>query len=443
MNRLSSNLQGVWQAEQFREVMTLGARRALEGWLGVAFDSQQNQRGVAPSTATEQERIESVRKFAMKWKEKALNKSASSGAGTSASAQARRPVYEPRSAMLQDWHEKPSFWIKDAQEDEEDFEGNAGFFADLLQGQSKAGFSGQQPPKQLQRHATDIALEMLNEPESIAHPRQQQRKKPRKKRTPYFIYGMSLIHIIVLAVEIHQNGGFEPLAKNPWGGPDSEVLLDMGAKYGPYMLPPRDDKYRFFTPIFLHVGVVHFFMNMMFQLNVGKDLEIEYGMLRIIPVYFIAGIGGNLASVLFVPSELQVGASGSLYGLMGCTLIDLLQNWNLIKKMKLNPWTILIKMLLQIAVSLCMGLLPAVDNFAHVGGFVTGILAGMIFLPHINLNKRSAFFKLILAMGAIVALIIYFVVGLTQFYDRVDGDEWCSWCAEVNCLSAVFDCESF
>lgn len=76
------------------------------------------------------------------------------------------------------------------------------------------------------------------------------------------------------------------------------------------------------------------------------------------------------------------------------------------------------------------------DNFAHVGGLITGILAGMIFIPSINFGCINQS----LTCLAMPALFTYFVVLISVFYAGIDGREWCSWCVKIDCLEALFTC---
>lgn len=70
---------------------------------------------------------------------------------------------------------------------------------------------------------------------------------------------------------------------------------------------------------------------------------------------------------------------------MACLLLDLIQSWRLI----IEPWKELIKMLILIIFSLGIGLIPYIDNFAHIGGFITGLLTGLIFMPTIIFSKKD------------------------------------------------------
>ena len=51
--------------------------------------------------------------------------------------------------------------------------------------------------------------------------------------------------------------------------------------------------------------------------------------MRIGLVYLISGFGGSLMSALFIQSNVSVGASGALFGLIGSMLSELITNWSL------------------------------------------------------------------------------------------------------------------
>ncbi|KAF8747641.1 hypothetical protein HU200_013213 [Digitaria exilis] len=92
-------------------------------------------------------------------------------------------------------------------------------------------------------------------------------------------------------------------------------------------------------------------------------------------VYLISGFGGSLMSALFIQSTISVGASGALFGLIGSMLSELITNWSLYA----NKVAALVSLVLVIAVNLALGILPRVDNFAHIGGLISGFLLGFVF----------------------------------------------------------------
>jgi membrane associated rhomboid family serine protease len=237
--------------------------------------------------------------------------------------------------------------------------------------------------------------------------------------------------------------------------------------------------YRFIVPIFLHAGIIHILFNMMLQLTLGRDMEKEIGSLRFAIVYFSAGIfgfvlGGNYAS----EGLSSVGASGALFGILALTLLDLLYNWGT----RRSPIKDLLFLLLDIAIAFVLGLLPGLDNFSHIGGFIMGIALGVCLLhsppalrerigqaepPYTTVDTDTShsdglvpksaippqlqkfakaplgFFKgrkplwwawWLVRAGGLVSVFIGFVLLLRNFY------EWrntCSWCKHLTCLVSL------
>jgi membrane associated rhomboid family serine protease len=231
--------------------------------------------------------------------------------------------------------------------------------------------------------------------------------------------------------------------------------------------------WRFIVPIFLHAGIIHIGFNLLLQLTLGRDMEKEIGPLRFLLVYFSAGIfgfvlGGNYAA----DGIASVGASGSLFGILALTLLDLFYTWST----RRSPVKDLLFILLDVAIAFVLGLLPGLDNFSHIGGFLMGLVLGICLLhspqslrdrvghdepPYATVDTQplaptsgsavpqslskfakqpTAFFKgrkplwwawwLVRAGGLVVAF-VGFVLLLRNFY------EWrntCSWCKHLTCL---------
>ncbi|VAH72352.1 unnamed protein product [Triticum turgidum subsp. durum] len=92
----------------------------------------------------------------------------------------------------------------------------------------------------------------------------------------------------------------------------------------------RDHEWwRLITCTWLHAGVIHILANMLSLLMIGIRLEKEFGFLRIGTLYVISGVGGSLLSALFMVSNISVGASGALFGLLGSMLSELITNWTI------------------------------------------------------------------------------------------------------------------
>ena len=74
--------------------------------------------------------------------------------------------------------------------------------------------------------------------------------------------------------------------------------------------------WRFITPIFVHIGIIHFFFNTMALYYIGYQIEYILGARWFLLIYFISGIVGNLSSCIFSLTP-SAGASGALFGLLG------------------------------------------------------------------------------------------------------------------------------
>ncbi|KAJ3217170.1 hypothetical protein HDU67_008390 [Dinochytrium kinnereticum] len=209
-----------------------------------------------------------------------------------------------------------------------------------------------------------------------------------------------------------------------------EQICGMGGFHG----GPPNQWFRFLTPIFLHGGVVHLLVNMLFQTQTGFQLERDFGWWRTAAIYFITGVGGFLFGANFNGLTPSVGCSGALFGLMACLVIDLFQNWKIIE----SPGWELAKLAFTILLSFLIGMLPFIDNFAHVGGFFCGIFAGLIFMPTTHYSKRDAVVKIGLTVLSIPIIFLIFGFLIHGYYS---GQNNCPWCKYINCIPGMPWCD--
>ena len=84
--------------------------------------------------------------------------------------------------------------------------------------------------------------------------------------------------------------------------------------------------------MFLHAGILHLCFNMFGLKNIGTDLELAFGSWRLAVVYLVSGLYGGLASAVFVPTAVGVGASGAIFGLLGGSVSDFIQNYEKVER---------------------------------------------------------------------------------------------------------------
>lgn len=75
-----------------------------------------------------------------------------------------------------------------------------------------------------------------------------------------------------------------------------------------------------------------------------------------------------------------MGPAGSQFGILACLFVELFQSWPILER----PWRAFAKLLAISTFFFSFGLLPWIDNFAHICGFVSGFFLSFAFLPYIR-----------------------------------------------------------
>jgi membrane associated rhomboid family serine protease len=191
---------------------------------------------------------------------------------------------------------------------------------------------------------------------------------------PFFTIAVSIVNV-ALMIWVLVMGGFAPMSENPMGGPPASTLLNAGAKWTPYILN-RNEWWRLIAPVFLHAGIIHLISNLLVQLCFGWMLETKFGTLRFAIIYLLSGIGGFVMSAIFLPQYISVGASGAIFGILMMWCVDVFQN---IKMITHPVWSI-IGVTVAMGVSIGLGFLPFIDNYAHIGGIIFGLELSLILI---------------------------------------------------------------
>ncbi|GLU11599.1 hypothetical protein SLE2022_283350 [Rubroshorea leprosula] len=248
---------------------------------------------------------------------------------------------------------------------------------------------------------------------------------------------------------------FQPMKENPLLGPSSPALEKMGALEVSKVVE-QHQVWRLLSCIWLHAGVFHLLANMLSLVFIGVRLEQEFGFVKIGFLYVIAGFGGSLMSSLFIQNGISVGASGALFGLLGSMLSELITNWT----MYANKLAALLTLIFIIMLNLALGLLPHVDNFAHIGGFLSGFFLGFLFLiqpqfGYISKRKlppgytptsskpRHKLYQYLLWIVSLILLLVGYIFGLVLLLRGVNLNDHCSWCHYMTCFpTSLWSCKS-
>uniref|UniRef100_UPI003D9CBF1D GFP-iRhom2 fusion protein n=1 Tax=Homo sapiens TaxID=9606 RepID=UPI003D9CBF1D len=168
----------------------------------------------------------------------------------------------------------------------------------------------------------------------------------------------------------------------------------------PFLNPEVPDQfYRLWLSLFLHAGVVHCLVSVVFQMTILRDLEKLAGWHRIAIIFILSGITGNLASAIFLPYRAEVGPAGSQFGLLACLFVELFQSWPLLER----PWKAFLNLSAIVLFLFICGLLPWIDNIAHIFGFLSGLLLAFAFLPYITFGTSDKYRKRALILVSLLA----------------------------------------
>ena len=139
------------------------------------------------------------------------------------------------------------------------------------------------------------------------------------------------------------------------------------------------DYWRLLSAMFLHAGLMHLAFNGWALFSVGRDMESLLGSGWFIAIYLLSGLAGNVAYYLLGPNVPSLGASGAIFGLIGAEAAFFLCNRPLLGRFGRQR---LGNLAIMIGINLVFGFtVPGINNFAHLGGLLTGFVLGWILAP--------------------------------------------------------------
>ena len=206
-----------------------------------------------------------------------------------------------------------------------------------------------------------------------------------RPKKPIITYALIAINVVVFILSVFNDAILPMFAVN------RELIVNF------------NQYYRLFTGMFLHAGILHLLFNMYALYIIGMQLESFLGKAKYLIVYLLSGIGASMLSIFF-SNSFSVGASGAIFGLMGALLYfgyHYRVYLDSVVKSQIIPLIVL---------NLILGFtLSGIDNWAHIGGLVSGILATMA----VGVKYKSTKFEMI--NGIILYLIYIGFIGYMVF----------------------------
>lgn len=144
-------------------------------------------------------------------------------------------------------------------------------------------------------------------------------------------------------------------------------ILNKFCVYGPYII--RGEYYRLITGAFIHGNIFHLLFNCYALYVIGTQIESFFGKAKYITIYLVSTLFSSLLSIV-ISKYASIGASGAIFGLMGAMLY-----FGYHYRIYLGS-VIKSQIIPLIIINLFIGFIFSgqIDNFAHIGGLIGGIL---------------------------------------------------------------------
>ncbi len=188
-----------------------------------------------------------------------------------------------------------------------------------------------------------------------------------RENKPLVVYSILLINLLIWVLTEVIGSSKDPMTLRQFG---AITYLDIN----------NGDYWRLFSAIFVHVGAGHLAVNCLSLLIMGGLLEKLVGHSRFSFIYIGSGISGSSFSYLMIPFlGVGAGASGAIFGCVGALAGYFIVNRKSMGEMgKQNLNAVLILAGINFAFGY---IVPGIDNWAHLGGFIAGLILGIGVVP--------------------------------------------------------------
>ena len=155
-------------------------------------------------------------------------------------------------------------------------------------------------------------------------------------------------------------------------------------------------------------------------------------MYRFAALFLLSGVLAMISSAVFAPDRVTVGASGALFGIIGAYLGELIQNAHLLTRKE--ACIAFASLGFTILLNLAIGLLPLLDNFAHLGGLIGGLCLGFAILIRVDDFGHVRLRQLVMGVVGLITYCVLLIGGILLLWYGQRGSQFCSWCSYLACV---------
>lgn len=201
--------------------------------------------------------------------------------------------------------------------------------------------------------------------------------------TPWCTWSVMLLCVLVYALQVLTPAELQPLVFAQYGLVPRRMSALLAGAEDPWAL------LSVFTSMFMHGGVVHVASNLWFLRLFGDNVEERLGQVRYALFYLISGLGAALLQWAISPLSTvpMVGASGAIAGVLAAYLVffpktrvqTVIPLFVFVRFVELPSFLVILFWfgLQLVSALLSRGAHAGVAYWAHIGGFVSGLLLAL------------------------------------------------------------------
>lgn len=164
-----------------------------------------------------------------------------------------------------------------------------------------------------------------------------------------------------------------------------------------FAIADQHQYYRLLTAAFLHASLLHILFNMYALYLLGFELERVLGRARYLALFVVCAVGGStLSFVVHGRSTASLGASTAIFGFFAAYYL-------IARRLRADTSSILIIVGINLVITFLVG---SIDKFGHIGGLVTGLVVGAIY---VTVPARQRALQAVL-VGAVLAALVVIVM---------------------------------
>jgi membrane associated rhomboid family serine protease len=206
--------------------------------------------------------------------------------------------------------------------------------------------------------------------------------------TPIVTQAIIAINVVVFLAEVASGA--------PLGGGVAGTVFIKGLLYGPF-IHISHEYWRLVTAGFLHDGILHIGLNMLFLFMMGPMIENAVGRVNYAAIYIATLLAGSFGALAFTPLSPTVGASGAIFGVFGALI-------PLARSRSIDIWRSGIGLTLIINLAFTLSV-RGISIGAHLGGLAAGLIAGFA-IVELGERRRMKYAPLLVCMVIAVGSVI-------------------------------------